>query len=74
MDQKENENLNERNASPPGRSLLKNDVNRRQAIKYGLIGLAGLAGVGSMAYYITRSARTEGTVTVFKNDAPKGEL
>jgi len=74
MDQKENENLSNQKDSPRGMSLLENDVNRRQAIKYGLIGLAGLAGVGSMAYYVTRSARTEGAVNVFKNDAPKGEL
>ncbi|NQT84080.1 AmmeMemoRadiSam system radical SAM enzyme [bacterium] len=74
MDQKETESLKNVDTSPGRGSLLEKGVNRRQAIKYGIIGLAGLAGVGSTAYYVLRSARLEGTASVFKNDAPKGEL
>ncbi len=74
MDQKANDSLNNADAPPDSGSLLGKKVSRRQAITYGIIGLAGLAGAGSAGYYVFRSARSEGAVSVFKNDAPKGEL
>ncbi len=74
MDQEEKDDVKAVETSPPSKSLLQKEVNRRQAIKYGVIGLAGLAGVGSTAYYVLRSARTEEAATVFKNDAPRGEF
>ena len=74
MDQKENQGVNKISSSPRSGSVLEKGVNRRQAIKYGVIGLAGLAGVGSMAYHVINSVRAERPASVFKNDAPKGEL
>ncbi len=74
MDQKENESLNSPETSEPAPSVLHGEVNRRQAIKYGLAGLAGLAGAGSLVYHFVRSAGSDGAVSVFRNDAPKGKL
>ncbi len=74
MDQEEKDTVTNANSTRGGKSLLEKDMPRRQAIKYGLIGTAALAGAGYTAYYLLRSARSEGAVAVFKNDAPKGEL
>jgi len=73
MDQKKDDNVKDFNTPSSGDSLLEKRLSRRQAIKYGAVGLASLAGVGSLAYYVVRSARSEGAVSVFKNDAPRGE-
>lgn len=56
------------------KSALDKPVNRRQVLKYGAIGAAAVAGAGSMAYYVLRSAQKERTASIFKNDAPRGEL
>jgi pyruvate formate lyase activating enzyme len=74
MDQEEKEIVNNPESSEITASALHREVNRRQAIKYGVVGLAGLAGAGSLVYHFVRSARSEGAVSVFKNDAPKGKL
>jgi len=74
MDQETKDNVSDIRAPGRGTSLLEREVNRRQAIKYGAIGVAALASAGSVAYYVFRSAQSEGSVDVFKNDAPKGEL
>jgi len=74
MDQEANDSLKDCEAPSRTNSLLHKEVNRRQAIKYGVIGAVALTGVGSTAYYFLKSARSEAAVSVFKNDAPKGEL
>lgn len=74
MDKKANHNSKGMNSSRSSRTLLEKEVNRRQAIRYGIIGLAGLTGAGYAASYLGGCARSEGTVSVFKNDAPAGEL
>ncbi len=74
MDQKTNDALNNPTACSSSPSLLEKQVSRRDAIRYGVIGAAALAGVGSLAYYVIRSAQSEGATGVFRNDAPKGEL
>ncbi len=73
MDKRPDDNLKKPGAPSSGNSLLDKKLSRRQAIRYGAIGLAGLAGAGSLGYYVIRSARSEGAVAVFKNDAPRGE-
>jgi len=49
-------------------------ITRREAIKYGLVGLAGAAGVGSLGTYVVRQARRQWAPGVFKGDAPDEAL
>lgn len=74
MDQETHDASKDVSPPPSKGSLLEREVNRRQAIKYTVIGGAAVAGVGSMAYYVIRSAHSGAAVSVFKNDAPKGKL
>jgi len=54
--------------------LWRKKFTRRDAIKYGIAGLAGLTGAGSLAFYLMRTAEAQRIPEVFKGDAPKGEL
>jgi len=74
MDQETKDSVNASREGRSSKSLLDKRLTRRQAIKYGAIGAAAVAGVGSMAYYVLRSAQKERTASIFKNDAPRGEL
>jgi len=84
MDQKESDRLTPARGAlrknpgvstrPKAVSLLNKEVNRRQAIKYGVAGVAGLVGVGYLTYHVVKSARLEAEASVFKKDAPRGEL
>lgn len=72
MDQKTNNRMTKPN--PSSSTFFEKEVSRRGAIKYGIAGLAGLAGAGYIGYHVIRSLPSEGTATVFKNDAPRGDL
>ena len=59
---------------------LKRKVTRRRAMKYGIGGLAALAGTaaalqygGAVARYVTTAIQAETSAEVFENDAPKGK-
>jgi pyruvate formate lyase activating enzyme len=49
-------------------------LSRREALKFGLGGLACLACGGAAAYYLTERIRSTEAAAVFPHDAPAGEL
>ena len=74
MDAAEKTGLNEVGPAPPGRPPATRKITRREAIKIGMAGAAGLVAGGCLVRYLLRSVRNEGAATVFENDAPDGEL
>jgi len=49
-------------------------LTRRQAVAYGVVGLAGTAAAGSLLQKLLKLGESEAPADVFKGDAPKGEL
>lgn len=49
-------------------------LTRREAIQYGLAGVAGVGLIGAVAWQMVRAARAMSVSGVFKGDAPAGEL
>ena len=57
------------------RSRAKKKITRRNALKYGVVGVGGLVAGGYFARHLFRPAvRAEVATTVFRNDAPSGAL
>jgi pyruvate formate lyase activating enzyme len=74
QEQKQKVQLDERphpNPLPKGEGT---SFSRRDALKYGAAGLACLACGGSAVFYLARRCKADATNTVFKGDAPSGEL
>jgi pyruvate formate lyase activating enzyme len=74
MAAEEESSLSEGGGRSTGRPLLGRRITRRQALRYGVAGTAGLVAGGYLVHYLFRSARWEAGATVFRNDAPRGEL
>jgi len=66
--------LGEGAAASEGGSRTGARVTRRQVLKYGLAGAAGVLAGGYLTQRLFRSAALESTATVLKGNAPAGEL
>ena len=56
-------------------SVPRRPMTRREAIRYGVTGLAYAAGVGGLAWYLFRQAREEIALTgVFRGGGPSDEV
>ncbi|HEY3323801.1 MAG TPA: AmmeMemoRadiSam system radical SAM enzyme [Planctomycetota bacterium] len=49
-------------------------LTRRDALRYGLLGLGGLAGAGAFGYSCLKAFRSENPASIFPGDAPSGEV
>ena len=79
MDQDQSQQVNDAEIPVAEIGVPASKTSRRRLLKYGVLGAAGLSlgGVGVCAAawcYLRRFSRAAASVTVFKNDAPKGEL
>jgi len=72
MDCETNAEVTRRDEQPPAAPAAR--ASRRQFVKVGVCGLAGLAAAGGAAYYLRRRVESLPSAEVFKGDAPQGEL
>ena len=59
--------------SVPAGAAAPRGLTRREALKYGLLGLVGVSAAGILIRSLLSSARVQASAEVFKGDAPQGE-
>jgi len=74
MAEGQDEVLSSQGAPGTGGPVLARPITRREAIKYGLLGLAGLSSLGTAVCYLAGCAGSEPAATGISGDAPTGEV
>jgi len=74
MDREEKASLSRTEAGSSRAGAPRGGISRRQALKYGLVGVGGLMAGGYLTRYLLRPTEAAAAPRVFRNGAPSGEL